>query len=51
MGRRRNKSQRKEKEDYPEKELIEIEARNLSDIEFKVVCISMLKELNRIKGT
>ena len=36
----------KEKEEYPEKELSEIEANNLSDIEFNVMVIRMLKELS-----
>lgn len=33
----------KEKEEPPEKEINEIEARNLSNIEFKVKVIRMLK--------
>ena len=36
----------KEKEDSPEKELNETEASNVSDIEFKVMGIRMLKELS-----
>ena len=46
MGRQRNNCQAKEKEEFPEKELNEIEASKLSDIEFKVMFIRMLKELN-----
>ena len=46
MGRQRNNPQMKEKEDSPEKELNEIEASNVSDIEFKVMVIRMLKELS-----
>ena len=47
MGRQRNHPQTKEKEGSPEKELNEIEARNLSDIEFKVMVVLMLKDLVR----
>ena len=36
----------KEKEEPQEKELIEMEASNLSDMEFKVMVIRMLKELS-----
>ena len=46
MGRQRNNPQMKEKEDSPEKELNETEASNVSDIEFKVMVIRMLKELS-----
>ena len=45
MGRQETTLQ-KEKEEYPEKELSEIEANNLSDIEFNVMVIRMLKELS-----
>ena len=37
----------KEKEESPEKELIEIKASNLSNIEFKVMVIRMFKELSK----
>ena len=46
MGRQRNKPQSKGKEESPEKELNEIETSNLSDIEFKIMVIRMLKELS-----
>ena len=46
MGRQRNNFQMKEKEESPEKELHEIEVIKLSDIEFKIMVIRMLKELN-----
>ena len=46
MGRQRNHPQTKEKEGSPEKELNEIEARNLSDIEFKIVVMKMFKKLS-----
>ena len=36
----------KEKEEFPEKELNEIEASNLWDIQYKVMGIKILKELN-----
>lgn len=36
----------KEKEETPEKELNKMEASNLSDIEFKVMVIKMLKEFS-----
>ena len=45
MGRQETTLQ-KEKEEYPEKELNEIEVTNLLDIEFKVMVIRMLKELS-----
>ena len=37
----------KEKKECPEKELREIEASNLSNIEFKVMVIRMLKKFHR----
>ena len=46
MGRQRNHPQMKEKEEGPEKEIKSIEASNLSDIEFKVMVLRMLKELS-----
>ena len=48
MGGQRNKPQMKEKKECPEKELRKIEASNLSNIEFKVMVIRMLKELSEI---
>ena len=45
MRRQRNRSQMKEQETSPEKELYEIEVSNLPDSEFKVI-IRMLKELS-----
>ena len=45
MGRWRNNPQSKTKKEPPERELNEIEASKLSDIEFKVLVIRMLKEL------
>ena len=46
MVRQRNMLQMKGQEKSPEKELNEMEASNLSDIEFKVMIIRMLKELS-----
>ena len=46
MERQWNNPQMKEKEEYPEKEFIEMEASNLSDTEFNVIIIRMLKELS-----
>ena len=46
MGRQRNNPQMNGKEDSPEKELNEIEARTPSDIEFKIMVIRMFKELS-----
>ena len=46
MGRQRNMHQMKEREKSPEKEINEVEASNLPDIEFKKIVISMLKELS-----
>ena len=45
MGRHRNNKQMKEKDEYPEKELSEIEASNLSDIEFSIMFRKILKDL------
>ena len=46
MGRQRNNPQSKIKEESPEKELNEIEASNLSAIQFEIVIIRMLKDLS-----
>ena len=46
IGRQRNNPQSKGKRESPEKELNEIEASNLSDTEFKVMVIKMLKQLS-----
>ena len=46
MGRQTNNPQLKGKEESPERVLNEIEASYLSDIEFKVIGIKMLKELS-----
>ena len=48
MGRQRNSPQVKEQEFSPEDKLKEVDASNLSDIEFKVVIIKMF---NSIKST
>ena len=40
----------KEHKDSPDKELNEMEASNLSDIEFKVVVIRMSRNLERTTG-
>ena len=47
VGRQRNRSQMKEQEKYPEKELNEMEASHLSDTEFKVMVIRMLKGMKK----
>ena len=47
MGRQRNLPQMKEPENSPEKELNEMEASNLSDIEFKVMVIKMLNSMKK----
>ena len=47
MGIQRKNPQLKGMEESPEKELNEIEANNLSDIEFKVMVIRMLKKLRQ----
>ena len=44
MGRHRKNPQLKGKKESPEKELKEIEASNLSDIEVKQMLVTMLKE-------
>ena len=53
MGRKINRPKMKEQEKYPEKEQNEIEASNLSDIEFKVMVIrmhnSMKKDMETMK--
>ena len=41
MGRQRNKPQIKEQENSPKEKLNEMEASNLSDIEFKVTIIKL----------
>ena len=46
MGKQRKNPQMKEKVKSPEKEPNETKASNLSDIEFKVMVIRMLKELS-----
>ena len=46
MGRQRKNPQSKIKEESPEKELNEIEASNLSAIQFEIVIIRMLKDLS-----
>ena len=46
MGRPRNNTQSKGKEESPQRVLDETEARNLSDMEFKIMVIRMLKELS-----
>ena len=46
MQRQGNKPQLKGKEESPETALNETEASNLSDIEFKIMVITMLKELS-----
>ena len=46
MGRQIKTLQIKEKEESSKKELNEIEASKLSDMEFKVMVIRMLKELS-----
>ena len=45
MRRQRNKAHVKEQIKSPEKELNEIEISNLSDTEFQILVIRMLKEL------
>ena len=45
MGRQRNNPQSKGKEESPEKELNEIEASNLSELEFKIRVIRMIEDL------
>ena len=53
MGKQRNSLQIKEKEDFPE-ELNEMEANNLSDIEFRVMIVrirnNMKKDMETIKN-
>ena len=46
MGRQKHNSQLKGKEESPEIVLNEIKARKLSDLEFKIMVITMLKELS-----
>ena len=47
MGRQRNKSQMKVQENFSEEKLSEMEASNLSDIEFRVMIISMLNSMKK----
>ena len=55
MGRQRNKSQTKRKEESSERMLNEIEASQLSDTEFKTMVIKKLKKLSdnyqKLQGT
>ena len=46
MRRQRNMAQMKEQIKTPEKELRKMEISNLSDAQFKIVVIRMLKELS-----
>ena len=46
MRRQRDKAHMKEQNKTPEKELNEMEINNLSDAEFKILVIRMLKELS-----
>ena len=46
MRRQRNMAQMKEQIKTPEKELNKMEISNLSDVEFKILVIRMLKELS-----
>ena len=50
METQRNNLQMKGKEEAPEKELSEIEASNLSNIEFKVMVIRMFKEIRTTRN-
>ena len=45
MGKQKKNMQSKKMEDSPLKELNEMEENKLSDIEFKIMVIKMLKEL------
>ena len=47
MGRQRNRSQMKEQNNSPEEELEEMEARNLSDREFRVMIIRILNGMKK----
>ena len=47
MGRQRNRPQVKEKENSPEEELNEMEASNLSDMEFKVMIKRMFNSMKK----
>ena len=47
MGRQRNRHQMKEQEISPEEQLNEVEASNLSGIEFKVKIIRMLNSMKK----
>ena len=46
MKRQRNNPQQKGRKEFPERVPSEIEASDLSDTEFKIMVIMMLKELN-----
>ena len=45
MGRQRNKPQVKEQQNSPEEELNEMEASNLSNVQFKIMIIRMLNSI------
>ena len=47
MGRQRNRAQMKEQENSPDEDLNERKARNLSDIEFKVMIIKMFNSMKK----
>ena len=51
MRRQRNMAQMKKQIKTPEKELNKMEIRNLSDAEFKILVIRMLKELSEDLGS
>ena len=46
MGRQRNNTHSKGKEEFPERRLNKIEASKLSDTEFKIMFMGMLNELS-----
>ena len=47
MGRQRNKPQMKEQENSPGEQMHEMEARNLSDGEFRVMIIRILNSMKK----
>ena len=47
MGKQRNRPQMKEQENSPEEELNEMEASNISDIEFRVMIIRILNNTKK----
>lgn len=47
VGRKRNRSQMKEQENYPEEELNEIEESHLSDIKLRVMIIRILNSMKK----